>query len=198
METSLYMRIGVLIILLATFLISVFFWYKARREGGGIRRQQEGWLAGIVRIGITIPLLVVILLNIFYPPAVSWAKIPFPTYIRIGGLALGILCLPFLWWAFLSIGKNIAETALVKEEHELVTQGPYRLIRHPLYAGALLLLISFSLILADSVILGYAVLGLLAFRLLIIPAEEQRLLETFGEDYECYQTRTGALFPWIR
>jgi protein-S-isoprenylcysteine O-methyltransferase Ste14 len=163
-----------------------------------IKRQEEGWLALLTRFVIAIPLLMVLLLNIFYPQAMGWAKFNIPQWIKITGLVLGFLCIPFLWWVFSSIGKNISETVLVKDEHELVMHGPYSRIRHPLYAGALVLLISTSLVLADYVIMGYGVIGILAFRLLVIPAEEQQLLEAFGEDYECYQSRTNALMPWIR
>lgn len=198
METSLSMRISVLAILITVFAISGYYWTKARQGGGVIKRQEEGWLVFLIRIVIAFPLLIVLLLNIFYPPAMSWAKFNIPAWVQIFGLVLGFLCIPFLWWVFSSIGKNISETVLVKNEHELVTRGPYSRIRHPLYAGTLLLLISTSLVLKDYVILGYAIIGILAFRLLVIPIEEEKLLETFGEDYECYQSRTNALLPWIR
>jgi len=198
MDTSLLMRISILVIFCSVLVISGFYRNRARKEGGLIRRQEEGWLILITRIAITIPFLIVLLLNIFYPPAMSWAKFNLPTYVQIAGLVVAFLCVPFLWWVFRSIGKNISETVLIKEEHELVTHGPYRRVRHPLYAGALLLLISISLVIEDYVILAYAVIGLLAFRLLVIPAEEKQLLEAFGEDYECYQSRTGAMLPWFR
>ena len=192
------MRTCVLVILVSTFGISGYYRNKARQEGGMIKRQEEGWLALLTRFVIAIPLFIVLLLNIFYPQAMSWAKFILPQWVKITGLVLGFLCIPFLWWVFSSIGKNISETVLVKDEHELVMHGPYSRIRHPLYAGALVLLISTSLVMADYVIMSYAVIGILAFRLLVIPAEEQRLLETFGEDYVCYQSRTNALMPWIR
>lgn len=198
MKTSLFLRISVLVILITTFAISGYFRNKARQEGGVIKRQEEGWQALVIRIVIAFPLLIVLLLNIFFPSAMNWAKFNIPHIVQILGLVLGFLCIPFLWWVFSSIGKNISETVLVKDEHDLVTRGPYSRIRHPLYAGALLLLISTSLVLKDYVILGYAVIGVLAFRFLVIPAEEEQLLKTFGEDYECYQSRTNALMPWIR
>ena len=196
MDTSLFMRMCVLVIFITSLLISGFYRNKARQEGSVIKRQ-EGWLVLMTRIVVTVVFLIVLLLNIFYPSAVSWAKFNLPRFIQIAALILGFLCIPFLWWVFLSLGKNISETILVKDEHELVTHGPYQWIRHPLYAGALMLLISASLVLADYVILGYAVIGILAFRLLVIPAEEEQLLETFGEDYKRYQSRTGAMLPWI-
>ena len=63
---------------------------------------------------------------------------------------------------------------------------------------ALPLLMSISLAFGDWIILGYLIAGILAIRLLVIPAEEKQLLDTFGEDYERYRVRTGALLPWIR
>ena len=198
METSLFVRLYVLAILVISLVISGFYRNRARQEGGVIKRQEEGWLAVTARLGFVLPLLAVLLLNIIYPPAMSWAKFNLPEIVQIAGLVLAFLSLPFLWWVFFSIGKNISETVLIKEDHELITRGPYRWIRHPLYAGALLLLIAVSLVFQDLIILGYAVAGILAFRLLVIPAEEKQLLEAFGEDYECYKRRTGALLPWIR
>jgi protein-S-isoprenylcysteine O-methyltransferase Ste14 len=46
--------------------------------------------------------------------------------------------------------------------------------------------------------MGFGIFELLAFLRLIRPAEEKQLLDAFGEEYECYQARTGALMPWIR
>ena len=195
---SLVFRLTILGVLLLAFGISASFRKRARDEGGTIKRQEEGWLILVIRMGVALPLLAVILLNIFWPSSLAWAKFIPPDWLRILGLVLAALNLPFLWWVFRSIGKNISETVLIKDEHELVTHGPYTWIRHPLYGSALLLLLSMSLVFGDWIILGYTLAGTLAFRLLVIPAEEKQLLDAFGEDYECYQSRTGALLPWIR
>jgi protein-S-isoprenylcysteine O-methyltransferase Ste14 len=148
-------------------------------------------------MGFALPLLVVILLNIFLPGAVSWAKFNLPLGFQIIGLILAIACIPVILWVFNSIGKNISETVLTKESHELVTSGPYSFVRHPLYGAALLLLFSISLVFRDWIILVYSLVGLVAFRMLVIPAEEKQLLDTFGEEYERYRNRTRSLFPWI-
>ena len=195
---SLVFRLTILGVLLLAFGISASFRKRARDEGGTIKRQEEGWGILIIRMGVALPLLAVILLNIFWPASLSWAKFDVPNWLQIAGAGLAVLCLPLLWWVFRSIGKNISETVLIKDEHELVTSGPYTVVRHPLYGSALLLLLSISLTFGDWIILGYTLAGTLAFRLLVIPAEEKQLLDAFGEDYECYQSRTGALLPWIR
>ncbi len=195
---SIVFRLTILGVLLLAFGISASFRKQARNEGGTIKRQEEGLGILIIRMGVTLPLLAVILLNVFWPASQSWVKFDVPDWLQIAGAGLAFLCLPLLWWVFRSIGKNISETVLIKDEHELVTSGPYTVVRHPLYGSALLLLLSISLVFGDWIILGYTLAGTLAFRLLVIPAEEKQLLDAFGEDYECYQSRTGALLPWIR
>ena len=196
---TLVFRLAIIGVLLLAFGISASFRKRARDEGGTIQRQEEGWGILIIRMGVSLPLLIVILLNIFWPNPLALAKFNTPSWLRILGLGLAVMCVPFLWWVYRSIGKNISETVLTKDEHELVTRGPYQWTRHPLYSGALvLLLLSISLVFGDWIILGYTLVGTLAFRLLVIPTEEKKLLDAFGEDYECYQSRTGALLPWIR
>ena len=198
MEINTVFRITILVILTLSFFISGSFRKRARKQGGTIKRQEEGWLAVVLRLGFALPLLAVIILNVFLPQSLAWAKFALPLYLQIIALILASLCLPLLWWVFSSIGKNISETVLTKENHELVKRGPYSRVRHPLYGTALLLLFSTSLVFGDWIIMGYSLAGLLAFRLLVIPAEEKQLLDSFGEEYERYQARTGALLPWIR
>ena len=69
-----------------------------------------------------------------------------PIWIRWLGVGLGIISLPLLWWLFSSIGSNISETVLTKSEHKLVTSGPFRWVRHPLYSVSVLLFGSYGMI----------------------------------------------------
>ena len=171
---------------------------KRAREEELIKRQEEGWLAMVLRMSAAIPLFLMILLNIFFPEWVGWSKVNLPNWLRIVGISLALVSVLGLWWVFHTIGSNVTETVLTKDSQVLVTSGPYRWIRHPLYTGALLFMFSLSMVFEDWVIFFFSLAGLLAFRLLVIPAEEEQLLEAFGEDYECYQSRTGSLLPWIR
>ena len=198
MNIDLVFRLIVLAVLLFAFGISASYRKKARDEGGVIERKEEGWPALVLRMVFALPLLAVLLLNIFYPRFVTWSKIDIPLYLRIIGLVIAVSCVPLIWWVFHSIGNFVSETILTKDNHQLVTSGPYRRVRHPLYASTLLLLFSISLVFGDWIVFGYTLAGVIAFRLLVIPAEEERLLDSFGEDYESYQSRTGTLLPWIR
>ena len=198
MDIDIIFRFVMLAVLVITFWISASYRKKARDEGGVIERKEEGWPDLVLRMIFALPFLAVLLLNIFYPRFLVWSKIDLPLYLRIIGSVIAVFCVPLIWWVFHSIGNFISETILTKDNHQLVTSGPYRRVRHPLYASTLLLLFSISLVFEDWIIFGYTLAGVIAFRLLVSPVEEERLLDSFGEDYECYQSRTGALLPWIR
>lgn len=128
------------------------------------------------------------------PGWVDWASLSVPTPIRYGGAALSIVALPLLVWVFRSLRGNVTPTAATRADHELVTDGPYRWIRHPLYtfatvfwAGIVLLAANWLLVvLLAAVLLGVG---------LRTPHEEQRLVEEFGEEYEAYVERTGRYVP---
>ena len=101
-----------------------------------------------------------------------------------------------LVWARLHIGKNWSSDVTVKVDHELITTGPYALVRHPIYTG---LLIGF---LGSAVARG-ELRGILAFALVVIALwfklrlEETWMREHFGVAYEGYSQRVKALVPYI-
>ena len=197
MELNVIFRIISLVVLVLTFSISAYFRKTARESGDIIDRREEGTFVLFLRMAFGLPLLTAILLNIFYPQALSWSKIELPVSIRLIGVITSVLCAPLFLWVFQSIGSNISETVLTKRDHELATIGPYRWVRHPLYSSALLLF-SLSVIFGDWVIFIYSLVGIIVFRYLVIPAEEERLIAVFGEDYKKYQNRTGVLIPKLR
>jgi protein-S-isoprenylcysteine O-methyltransferase Ste14 len=84
---------------------------------------------------------------------------------------------------------------LTKSDHELVTSGPYRWIRHPLYSSGIALFLAVGLIAANWFILLFVVIALIAIRAAVIPREERALLARFGAGYEQYIRRTGAMWP---
>lgn len=81
-----------------------------------------------------------------------------------------------------------------REEHELVTGGPYRWVRHPLYAVGSSFFVSLSLVAANW-FMGLSSLSVLLVRL---PKEEEKLIERFGDEYRQYMKRTGRLLPGLK
>jgi protein-S-isoprenylcysteine O-methyltransferase Ste14 len=109
-----------------------------------------------------------------------------PLWVRILGAIIAMLCIPAIRWVFVSIGNNISETVITKSTHQLVMVGPYRWIRHPLYAFALLELFALALIASIWFLFIFPCIAIIVFRLLVIPR------------YEEYIHHTGALFPLIK
>jgi protein-S-isoprenylcysteine O-methyltransferase Ste14 len=195
MEKELVFRMIFIGVFALGLSISTYYRRRARKSGEAIYRHQEGTLALILRLVIALPLLLTILFYAFVPRWMDWSAFSLPVWVRWIGVSLGIACLPLLWWVFSSIGSNITETVLTKREHELVTRGPYRWVRHPLYGVALLEILALSLMAGNWFMALLWLFGVLVFRCLVIPIEEARLIAAFDGAYEQYQARTGALAP---
>jgi protein-S-isoprenylcysteine O-methyltransferase len=95
---------------------------------------------------------------------------------------------------FRSLGKNITDTVIIRREHSLITHGPYRWIRHPLYTFGALLFLSLSLV-TQIWLIPLLVVPTFAILLQRTTIEEKALQERFGEEYTQYSQRTGRFFP---
>jgi protein-S-isoprenylcysteine O-methyltransferase Ste14 len=112
-----------------------------------------------------------------------------------GGLALFALGLAFAVWARLHIGRNWGTPMTQKVDPELVTSGPYRLVRHPIYSGILLagagtaLALNWVWLAAAAVAAFYFVYSALV--------EERYLAEHFPDAYPAYKRSTTMLVPFL-
>ena len=198
MEQEPFFRIAVAVIFTTTFAISGYFRYQARKIGGTISRAQEGKLLLILRIIAASVLYLPFLAYVIYPASMEWASIPISPWIRWSAVAASLALLPALVWVFVSIGSNISETVLTKDGHQLVTRGPYRWIRHPLYTVATSMFVALGVVAANAFIVATALVAIIAMLVLVIPKEEARLTAKFGDAYRAYCARTGRLFPKVR
>jgi protein-S-isoprenylcysteine O-methyltransferase Ste14 len=154
------------LILITGMGISGYFRRKADRETGEkVARKADGTaMMTIIRIGGLILWLspFVYLLN---PAWMAWSKIGLPEWVRWLGVGIGILCNFSVYWLFSSIGSGITPTSATRQEHKLVTSGPYRWVRHPLYTVGSSMFIAFGMM-ADNWFI--AALGMLTFILMAI------------------------------
>ncbi len=118
-------------------------------------------------------------------PAIAWA-----------GFALTAAGCAFTIWARLILGGNWSAAVTVKQDHRLVRQGPYAIVRHPIYSGALLAM-------AGTVLAFGEARGLIAVALAFAAwlaksrMEETFLTGQFGAAYTRYQREVKALIPFV-
>ena len=138
---------------------------------------------------------VVIVVHTFLPAWLGWTDVALPTVVRWIGAAGVLASLTLIFW----IERAMTQPVLLKPDRrrmsELVTDGPYGIVRHPMYATEVLAAISLALLAANWVI-GLLAIGTIAHLLLVrLPREELDLLRTFGERYTSYAMRTPRLVP---
>ena len=136
MNEELIFRVAFGIILIVSVSISGYYRARARQAAPVIPRHAEGGALIVMRIIVALPLLATLLLFILYPDWLLWSKMQLPALARWSAVAVATATIPFTRWVFRSLGSNVSETILTKEGQQLVTWGPYRWIRHPLYSGA--------------------------------------------------------------
>ena len=83
----------------------------------------------------------------------------------------------------------------VLENQEVVTRGAYGVVRHPVYLGALLIWLGLALAFSSTLAFGITLLYVIPAYLLYIRAEEQMMLQSFGESYASYRKQTPMLIP---
>jgi len=113
------------------------------------------------------------------------------------GLFVAIAALVMFHLTHRALGRNWSISLDVREDHQLVTHGIYRRVRHPMYSAFWLWAIAQALLLPNWVA-GFS--GLVGFGSLYfgrIVREERMMLETFGDGYRAYMARTGRIFPSI-
>ncbi|MGA9673410.1 MAG: isoprenylcysteine carboxylmethyltransferase family protein [Terracidiphilus sp.] len=116
--------------------------------------------------------------------------------LQIAGLAATVAGCLFAVWARVTLGGNWSGRATVKQNHELIVNGPYSLARHPIYTGLLLGCVGTSLARGEwRCILGLTiiVLGLM----MKMSQEERLMMETFPDAYPRYRQRVKALIPGL-
>ena len=119
------------------------------------------------------------------------------TWLQALGAILLVLSTAYTLWSRRVLGKMWATDAEVKERHELVTTGSYRITRHPIYSGILGMILGSALSLGQ----GLALLGLIAalvFFMNRIRNEENLMVITFGEQYIQYKKHVPQLIPGVK
>ncbi|MDO8539953.1 MAG: isoprenylcysteine carboxylmethyltransferase family protein [Opitutaceae bacterium] len=189
-------RVALALIIVGVACIGIPHRLRADRAGGRVSpRSDPKWfwiLMGIVGP----PLVLVCVAFMIQPRWVDFARINAPPSLRLLGIPVAAAGVAVFAWMFLHLGLNVTSTSSPRANATLVTTGPYRWVRHPMYSAAFILGLAATLLTSNAVVMiaGACMYALLVARSRI---EEQRLVEKFGEAYRAYQRRTGRFIPRI-
>jgi protein-S-isoprenylcysteine O-methyltransferase Ste14 len=165
---------------------------KKAKVAASQRDMRELILLGISLTGLGIIPIIYVFTG--FPAAANRSFMPLIAWLGVVP-ALGSLWL--FWRTHRELGRNWSVSLEVREKHELITDGVYRFVRHPMYSAFFLWAVAQFLLLPNWVA---GISGLIGFGTLYsfrVGREEQLMLEAFGEEYRAYMARTARIVPWI-
>jgi protein-S-isoprenylcysteine O-methyltransferase Ste14 len=170
----------------------VAFWIYWLAASVGVKAGQTRWarFAGI-RVGI----ILIILLLLRVRALKGHATTTNDPWLQGIGLAIFILGLALAIWARVYLGRNWGMPMSQKVDPELVTTGPYRSIRHPIYSGIILAMIGTTIAVSLYWLVAIILLG--SYFLYSAIVEERNMAQLFPSSYPQYKRSTKMLVPFI-
>lgn len=165
--------------------------FKRRAKAGESRSADRGSL-GLLWLVIGVSVWLAFNLVYLLPSAGMDAA---PAVRRLG-VALFAAGLAIRWYAIVHLGRFFTVNVAIAANHTLVDTGPYRIVRHPSYTGALMAFLGLALCLANWASLAALVPIFLVFRWRV-HVEETALIDALGEPYRDYMKRTKRLIPGV-
>jgi protein-S-isoprenylcysteine O-methyltransferase Ste14 len=170
---------------------------QATRRHGGSLNQLEHEVRGLIAVRAGLGLVFYAMLGVWIVRSQSpaWAHLPVPEIVRWGAVAMLLPILAFFTWSFRSLGTNYRGGVGLYADHQLVTAGAYRWVRHPIYIGFVAVMLAVMLLSANWVLGVAGILLVMSIAVARIPVEESELRERFPAAWKTYSERTGRIFP---
>ncbi|MBL7959324.1 isoprenylcysteine carboxylmethyltransferase family protein, partial [bacterium] len=130
-----------------------------------------------------------------FTPVLSFADYIMPPVVSWFGIILMPIALWLFWRSHADLGSNWSVTLEIRQGHELVTDGVYKYIRHPMYAAIWLFGLGQGLLLQNWLAGWSALLGFAIMYFIRTPQEEKMMCDFFGQAYLQYMQRTKRIFP---
>jgi protein-S-isoprenylcysteine O-methyltransferase Ste14 len=167
------------------------FWLYWLVAAFSMKRGHVPWSRELrIRAVIAVVVILLIRLGAFRGHGLNTDPWRAGTGLVLFGLGLGLAI-----WARLHIGRNWGTPMTEKDEPELVTSGPYRLVRHPIYSGILIAAAGTAVALSWPWLIAVALAGV--YFLYSATVEERYLTQRFPDDYPVYKRSTKMLVPFI-
>lgn len=163
------------------------FWFAAAVRTKATRSRNASSLP--IRVGVILVVLAVLRAGVFKEHAIENAWLEgFGLAVFLSGLALAV-------WARVFLGRNWGTPMSQKIDPELVTTGPYRYVRHPIYSGIILGMIGTTMAISLYWIVAVVLLG--AYFIYSATVEERNMERLFPDTYPAYKRSTKMLIPFV-
>jgi len=172
-----------------------FYWWLSSRDVKETARR-EPFVSRVLHLGPMVLAALILASPGYAIPGLSARVVPWAPGLFWLGVAVTVGGLAFAVWARRTIGRNWSAIVTLKRDHELVTRGPYALVRHPIYTGLLLGFLGWA-IAVDRWRGPLAVLIVFLALLRKYRLEERWMRERFGVAYDAYRARVRALVPFL-
>ncbi len=163
---------------------------RLRRRGGATRVKRDRGSGALIIFTVFVSIILAL--------SLGYAGVgPLPDWVFYPGIFLMLLGVVVRQWAIAVLGRFFSLTVRVAEDHRVVVRGPYRLVRHPSYAGVLITFIGLALAVQSwgALLVLLAVFGVsYGYRMRV---EERVLQSELGQDYAEYMKRTKRLVPFL-
>jgi protein-S-isoprenylcysteine O-methyltransferase Ste14 len=171
-----------------------YWWLMAKDVKSSIRT--ESTLSRLIR---SLSMIIALLLLWFSKLPIFILNISFFSHSYLSfwiGFIVTAGGLLFSVWARKYLGKNWSQAVTIKNDHQLIKDGPYALVRHPIYTGLILGFVGTSIAVGEvrGLISDILVFVVLLYKLRL---EDKWLIEQFGESYKLYIQKVSALIPFI-
>ncbi len=167
----------------------VVFWVYWMVSAAGVKKGTRPRLAVIPR------LLIIVLIVLFKLAFNGHFHTVHSQILHVVGLVFLLGGLGLAVWARVYLGRNWGMPMTQKDEPELVTSGPYQLVRHPIYSGILLAMLGTSLALTLYWLIAFVVASV--YFIYSATVEERIMATSFPATYPGYRTKTKMLVPFV-
>jgi protein-S-isoprenylcysteine O-methyltransferase Ste14 len=175
------------------FLISELLLTVTRRSRSRTGAKQDRSTLRVVWLVI----MVSVAAGIYVAKQWPAAALPYQRSFVFAGVVLFVVGLLLRWWAIITLGRFFTVDVTIEKDHELVERGPFRVLRHPSYAGVLLAFVGFALSLQNWAALLAVLLPIFAAFIHRMNVEEKALSGALGSSYKDYMRRTKRLVPFF-
>ena len=188
---EIYFKIGFFSLFIVYFVIGSYYRRRYGRSEKEVIKKQKREKLFLSFVGISLLLAPLLYLM----GLIDFASFQLLDWQRIMGGVCALIGIAYFYWTHSILGKNWSLMLELKKDHELIMSGPYKYVRHPMYASVYIIHVGFLILTANWLVGVLLLAPFVLFCIVRIRSEEQMMLEKFGKRYQDYMKKSGSLFP---